>query len=136
MITWLIYPILEVLIQAYWIEQVKRRPDYQFVWMVRGAAFFAWAIWMVMRIDVYYDLQTYRDSLWIMLPLLLWAPTTFFLIFNPLLNKLRGKELNYKGADSGMFDAWSYERLKWFRIACLTFAILSLIFSLKWFLII
>lgn len=133
MITWLIYPILEALIQYVWIEKVKHRPDYQFVWMVRGAAFFTWAIWMVMRIDIYYDVQTYRDTLWIALPLLFWAPTTFFLIFNPLLNKLRGKELNYKGKDSGMFDAWSYSTLRRFRIACAVVAIISFLFGMKWF---
>ena len=91
MITWLLYPIIEALIQYVWIDKVKRRPDYQFVWMVRGAAFFAWAIWMVMRIEAYVNYQGW-DSFWVCMTLLGWAPTTFFLIFNPLLNKLRGRE--------------------------------------------
>jgi hypothetical protein len=133
MITWLIYPIIEALIQAYWIERVKRRPDYDYLKIVRGAAFFAWAIWMVTRIEVYYDLQSYRDMLWICLPLLFWAPTTFFLIFNPLLNKLRGREWDYKGKDSGPFDKLSAKNYHRFMKACAVVAGLCLLISFKWF---
>ncbi len=139
MITWLLYPILEAFIQAFWIEKVKRRPDYDYLKMVRGAVFFAWAIYMVKNFKIYVDLTTW-DSLWTSLVLFCWAPTTFFLFFNPLLNKLRNwlnpnlnLPLNYKGKDSGMFDAWSYSTLRRFRIACAIVAVISFLFSMKWY---
>lgn len=92
--TWLLYPILEAFVQA-WLFKHKRgyghTPGDQFylvLFIVRGMACIAWGILIDTQVGYF-------------IPLVFWCAGTHWLIFDPLLNKLRGFDWNYEGKHSG-----------------------------------
>ena len=92
MIFWLLYPIVEALIQAYQIKQ-GIRPNYLQLFVIRGFAAIMFGAIVV---------QPHKEIEGIIL--LTFQVSSFWILFDPILNKLRGKPFTYKGKDSGWLD--------------------------------
>jgi hypothetical protein len=91
---WFIYPIIEALIQAYLIEKKNWKPVYFQLFIIRGIASIVHGVIM--------DVEPYP---WWDYPLLiLFQATSFWIIFDLLLNTLRGKQWYYRGKTSGWLD--------------------------------
>jgi hypothetical protein len=112
MIYWLIYPILEAIIQFHEITYKGKRPNYLVLFLIRAVAS---SIFILLFVDISCFLQY--------LSIVLWQACTFTLIFDPLLNYLRNKDFFYKGKNSGWIDSLPYNKYYAFEIFALIGAI-------------
>lgn len=97
MIIWLLFILAEVYRNYYMIEKQKSSPNYGISFVLRAMAAIAHGIYMDVRYDIYPDNMwdyTYWESVLILLPLLIFQTTTFYLLFDPLLNYTRKKPFN------------------------------------------
>jgi hypothetical protein len=94
LLIWLIYPVTEALVQANLIQNKGWKPNYFQLFIIRG--FFA-IMFGAIILQLEYDLE--QTLVW-----LAWCTSSFFAVFNPLLNKLRDKPFAYRGATSGWLD--------------------------------
>jgi hypothetical protein len=100
---WLLYIAIDATINYWWIEVKKKRPDYLLMFIARGI--------FVILYGVYIDIQNPREW-W---PILAFQLSSFWIIFDLLLNSLRGRNLLYKGKNSGWIDrlpSWIYYPMK------------------------
>jgi len=92
---WLFYPLIEAVIQALiFAKQLHKygqyvRPDYLQLNIIRGVVAITFAS-LVLE-------ATAENGIFI----LLFQVGSFWLMFDPLLNKFMGRPLNYEGKDSG-----------------------------------
>jgi len=92
--TWLAYPVLEALIQGFLFKfrvgygHTKGDAFYLILFIIRGIACIIWGILIDTQVGYF-------------IPLVGWCAGTHWLIFDPLLNKLRGFDWNYEGKFSG-----------------------------------
>lgn len=87
MIYWILYIVIDALVNWYWIEKLKSVPNYIMLTIVR-----AW-FFILVGITVPVEPDTFLD--W-----LLFTTCSFWVFFDILLNTLRGKKWNYLGENS------------------------------------
>jgi hypothetical protein len=126
MTLWLLYIASCLLYSLNKIEIRKKRPDYTvaIIWRV----FFGIVICIV--VNPFLDPGNPFTLLpaW---PFAAWQISSFYLLFDPSLNLLRGKPLFYRGKDSGTLDSlplWAYYALK---IICLIALIVTTIILIQ-----
>lgn len=120
MILWLIYPIVEAFAQFHYIKKGDK-PNYLQLFIIRG--FFA-----IVFGAIIVQPETYLESAY----MFAFQVTSFWLIFDPLLNKLRGNPFTYKGKDSGWLDKlpdWIYWSLK--VIALIVYVISYIVYEIN-----
>jgi hypothetical protein len=93
MLWWLLYIAFDIAVNYYVIEIRKTRPHYGHLRVMRGGASIIHAS-LIMQVI---SLQEYG-------PILLFHLTSFWSLFDPILNKLRKKLLTYRGKNSGWID--------------------------------
>ncbi len=101
LLTWLLYPIIESVIQWYLIEKKKWKPIYLQLYILRGmvAILYGGIVLNYQLIGPWYKIAA----------LFLFEATSFWLIFDPLLNFFRNKPFLYRGKESGVLDRMDYE---------------------------
>lgn len=75
-------------------EKPAQRPDYTLSFILRGMASILHGFLFEVEETIEY------------LPILIFQVTTFLVIFNPLLNRIRGFDFWYLGRNSGWIDKW------------------------------
>ena len=123
---WLVYILLCVAYNYVKIEKRKKRPDYLVanVWRVFFGAVF------LIASNPNFDPVGNPFTIIQALPFSVFQVTSFYILFDLLLNLLRGKKWNYKGKASGYLDSlpmWAYYTLK---IVCLVGLVNSIIILL------
>lgn len=98
MIVWFIFIAFEIARNWYIIERSKARPNYLISFIFRGMAAIAHGI----MLDV-----SNPDEWW---PVLIFQVTSFFVLFSPILNIIRGKDFDYLGETSGWLDKIGLKR--------------------------
>jgi len=119
LLIWLLYPIIEASIQAYLIEKKNWKPNYIQLFLIRG---FCAIIFGGVILQLEYGFTQF--AIW-----LTWCTTSFYIVFNPLLNRLRDKPFDYRGKESGWLDSLlKHDLAYWaFYLTCVIFAVLSLV---------
>jgi len=113
MIFWFLFIFLEIFRNWYMIEWAKSKPIYFQSFILRGWAHILICIFV-------YDVQGPSDW-W---PILLLHVSSFWLIFDPALNLLRGKKWYYRGTTSGWLDRMPSKVIYWLmKVAALTYVI-------------
>lgn len=118
LLIWVVYIAADVWCNFYIIEQINSRPDYLKLNIIRGVAFvlygrFVWDLWL--------DLHS--------LYIFLYCTTSFWLLFDLVLNISRGKHPLYIGQNSGYIDQYGFKNpflyyvFKVFALAALVFSI-------------
>jgi len=92
MILWLLYPIIEAFAQAYFIK-LGNKPNYLQLFIIRGFAATMFGALVVQP-------EPYLPGIL----MFIFQVSSFWILFDPILNKLRGKPFTYKGKDSGWLD--------------------------------
>lgn len=116
-LVWLGYIIVDAIVNWYIIEKRKVVPNYITLTIVRG--------WAFILIGILIDVEPNQFIQWFG-----FATCSFWLIFDTLLNKLRGKKLFYIGTNSridqfGLKHPVIYFSLK---VVAIILAILSVIY--------
>ena len=121
MIFWLVYILTEALIQYKLIEE-GYKPNYLTLFFIRGvfSLFHAFPILYVSSLHEY-------------ITLLIFQICTFWVLFDLILNKLRGKPWSYKGENSGWLDKIDYTIYYKLKSLALFGAIVSYILGLQFF---
>lgn len=122
LIAWLGFIPLEANRNLTIIERYKERPNYLGLAGVRVFVGSICLFIMFPEFNPLWDLSTVWDARWY----ITFEFTSFYLGFDPLLSKKRGRRWNYKGKDSGFLDdlpMWAYVTLK-------ALCVIGLIFSL------
>ena len=123
LLIWLIYPIIEASLQGYLIQKANWSPNYLQLFIIRG-------FWAIIFGGVILQLEYgfIQFAIW-----LTWCTTSFYIVFNPLLNKLRGKPFDYRGKESGWLDKLlKHDLAYWaFYSICVLLAVISLIKGIK-----
>lgn len=93
-IIWILYPVIEALVQRF--TYFKRpsqiiRPNYLMLFLIRGMASILHGVLMDVQVTPWWDYPA----------LLCFQVGVFWLLFDPLLNSLRDKPLDYEGKNSG-----------------------------------
>jgi hypothetical protein len=94
---WFIYIIGEAFTQGYYFrEEESYKPDYRILWLFRITSSILHAIVLQIKWEFYgWDYPIVVG----------FQMCTFWILFDPILNKLRGKKLTYRGgSDSSAFD--------------------------------
>lgn len=126
MIFWLLFISLELYRNYFLIEKKKVKPDYMGSFCYR--VFFG-AVCLIIanpNFDPAGDPFTIIQAL----PFFIFQLSSFYLLFDPLLNLLRGKKWNYRGEDSGWLDKlplWAYYALKVICLAGLVYSTIILV---------
>jgi hypothetical protein len=99
LIIWLLLVVIITFIHHYIIEVMDTRPIYTQWWIIRGmAAIFHASFSDAVNID--WNLYAMIDY-W---PMLIFQVCSYYLIFDPFLNKLRKLSWRYRGKNSGWMD--------------------------------
>lgn len=122
MILWLIYIILEVIIQ-YRLIKKGRKPIYIQLFTIRG-------IFSILH-GILLDVENMTQYGY----LLGFQICSFWIIFDLFLNKLRGKSWNYKGKDSGWLDKLEYPKYYTLKIISLIMMVYFYYSGLKYWII-
>jgi hypothetical protein len=91
---WLLYIIADAIANWFIIERMHKRPDYLILFLIRGGAAILYGAIVLHTVP--------GQFLW-------WFITVTFSFafpFNLLLNRMRGRALDYYGAESGIIDRW------------------------------
>lgn len=126
MIYWLIFISLELWRNYYLIEKQKIKPDYGGSFIFR--AFFGMVCLIIA--NPYFDPAGNPLTILQALPFAVFQLSSFYLLFDPILNLLRGKKWDYKGKDSGWLDKLPIGFYYALKIVCLAGLITSLIILL------
>lgn len=96
LLIWVLLIGLEVFRNWYMIENKKSKPNYLVSFILRGMAFILYGslIW-----STKYE--------WFTFTIFLYCVTSFFILFDPLLNITRGKDWYYVGHSSGWIDRFA-----------------------------
>lgn len=94
LLIWLIYPVAETAIQAYFQKRHNWKPVYFQLFVIRGffAIIFGGAV-----LKMPYDMVLWWSFAG-------WATGSFFAVFDPLLNELKNKPFGYTGEQSGWIN--------------------------------
>jgi hypothetical protein len=84
---WILYILLDALVNWYWIEKLKKIPNYLTSTIVRG--------WFFIVIGITVPVTPETFIAWF-----LFTTCSFWVLFDLILNKLRGKPWNYLGENS------------------------------------
>lgn len=123
---WLSFIFFEIGRNYFLIEGLEVRPHYGYSAMIRFAF---GAIFLFVRhpefdplgdVTTIFPAVTYACFQW----------SSFYLLFDPLLNILRGKKFNYQGKNSGTLDRRPQAKYYLLKIASAVVLILSLIVML------
>lgn len=98
MIFWIVFISLELLRNYILIEKRKINPNYLGSFMFR--AFFG----LVGIPLMYPEFDPLGGAFWGAIPAVAFEVSSFYLLFDPILNKLRGKHWLYRGKSSGWLD--------------------------------
>lgn len=132
MIYWLLFILLEIGRNYYLIEIKNTKPIYFQSFILRGMAAILTGIFIFESrgtFDNIYDISqlSYWDLFMRWWSVLSFQVASFFTLFSPILNLIRGKKITYRGKDSGWLDSlpvWVY----WFiYIVCLLYTLKILI---------
>ena len=85
---WLIYILIDAVVNWYTIEKKKQVPDYLLMTIIRG---------MIAILFGAFALDLQQHKLW---PFLGFTAGSFWLLFDPILNLMRGKSLFYVGTNA------------------------------------
>lgn len=123
MIFWIVFIGLEIWRNWYLIERKKIKPNYLGSFAFR--AFFAIAGIAIMN-------QTFDPgrllSWWESSPEIGFEATSFYLLFDPILNLWRKLEIDYRGKESGWLDPILTRTTWWIlKMACVVYLILYFI---------
>lgn len=99
MITWLLFISAELLRNLYYIAGKKVSPDYDGSVIIR--VFFG--VVVLFKENPYLDPVGSSFTLLPALPFAVWQIASFYLLFDPILNIVRGKKWNHRGENSGKF---------------------------------
>jgi hypothetical protein len=127
LLLWFVYILAEAIVQGYFFESDEKfKPDYRILWLFRGAASILHGILLqTENPEHYYNFKDYGVAV-------VFQMCTFWILFDLILNKLRGKKWNYiGGSDSSQFDKLKpvlYWFLKGLALIC---AIVSFFLYLK-----
>lgn len=116
---WLAFIILEIWRNYVLIEKRHIHPNYAGSFTVR--AFFG-LLCLILANPSFDPLVNGLDYL----PFIAFECTSFWLLFDPILNLTRGKPIGYKGANSGYLDRlpkWAYWSLKLIALVGLIFVV-------------
>ena len=97
LLLWVLYPIAESIGQrlTYFKDLNKvTRPNYLQLWVIRGIFAILHGALLDIQPEPWYEWPT----------LICFQMGVFYLIFNPLLNKLRNLDWDYEGKNSGWLD--------------------------------
>ena len=129
MIWWIGYIAFDLWRNWHRTVKVKKSPDYLGNFMYR--AFFG----LVFIFIIYPDFAPFWDNstIWWAIPVVAFEVSSFYLLFDPILNKLRGKHWLYRGKKSGWIDKLFiklgtpyYVTLKVFTLIILTITIYAM----------
>lgn len=120
MLLWIIYPIVEALVQAYLQIYKNWKPVYLQLNLVRGIVAILFGIFVL---NMPYDMKLFFSFVG-------FAMSSFFIVFDPLLNKLKKKPFGYTGKRSGWINAIIGDNKKLY-IAFYCFCVLLAIVSFK-----
>lgn len=119
---WIVYIVLAVLCHYAWIMRMKKRPRYDVVVVVRFGAGAAFLLFRHPELDPLGDLAT----IWPALVYGVFQFSSFYLLFDLILNLLRGKAWDYRGKNSGAyFDKGGWVRYYTWKVASLIGLIVS-----------
>jgi hypothetical protein len=114
MIFWLLYIIGEAWGQNKFLLSKGKKPFYLLLFLFRG---FVSIVFGALILDVQQDLiET--------VIMLGWQICSFYVLFDFILNKFRGKPWNYKGKNSGWLDKLPYTYWYILKVICIFGAIL------------
>jgi hypothetical protein len=100
---WFIYIFVEAKVQGYLFKKDEGfKPDYLILFFVRGAASIIHG-GPILHVE---NMAHYAT-------LLIFQSTSFWIVFDLLLNKSRGKKWNYRGEQSGWLDRIDSDVLYW-----------------------
>lgn len=123
MIYWIGFIGLEIFRNYYLIVKKHERPNYAGSFMFR--AFFG-LVGIAIMYPEFDPLGDYR-TLYGALPALIFEVTSFYLLFDPILNWSRKLPWDYQGKNSGWIDKLGKKWYYVFKIACLIWLILTVI---------
>ena len=95
---WIFFIVVHAVVDYREIEYHNSKPNYLVSFIIRGIA----AILHGIMMDV-----TKPEEWW---PILIFQVTSFWVLFSPILNLLRGKPFLYLGEDSGWIDRFFINR--------------------------
>lgn len=123
MICWIIFIAGEIWRNWYLIERKQIKPNYLGSFMIRAFAAIVCLAIMNQTFDPGYLRSWYEVS-----PDILFECASFYLFFDPILNKLRGLEIDYRGAESGWLDP-ALSRTAWWILkgACVVYLVVYFI---------
>lgn len=123
--TWLIFIEFDVWRNWFIIEKEQRRPNYLNSFFIRlGLAI------LYLSIMVLYD-DFLVKSIYHIISVVVFIPTSFWVIFDPSLNIIRGKRgFFYKGENSGWLDKIKVNPYILYKVLSLILAIISVIYYL------
>lgn len=123
MIFWLIYILLEAVIQFKLISK-GNKPNYLQLFIIRGMA-------AILFGGIVMNVTNWQDGF----ILLGWQICSFYVLFDIILNCLRKKKWNYKGKESGWLDSLSYPIYYTIKLLTLIFAIIFYLKGLQYWII-
>lgn len=88
MILWIIYIVIDAIFNWWWIEKKKSVPDY--IWLSIGR----WMMMIVTGISIPIENEI-EMGWWV-----LYTGTSFWILFDLLINRFRNKPLFYRGENS------------------------------------
>lgn len=121
--TWFLFILFEVGIHLLWIECFKKRPRYDIVRVWRFGWGCAFLFWYHPEFDPLGDVTTIFPAA----TYFIFQVSSFYLLFDPLLNLVREKPIDYRGKESGFLDPRLSRRNWWIlKGACLVVMVLTL----------
>lgn len=99
LIIWLELVVIITFIHHYMIKEMETRPIYMQWWIIRGLAAIIHAV-ISDEVNIEWSIEALVDY-W---PMLIFQVSSYYLIFDPLLNKLRKLTFIYRGLHSGWMD--------------------------------
>lgn len=120
---WLIFVVLEITRNYILIEVLKLRPHYGYSAIIRFGFAAIFLFWRHPEFDPLGDVTTIFPST--VYALFQWS--SFYILFDPILNLLRGKPVFYQGEHSGYTDGLSSPKYLMLKAASLVILILSTI---------
>lgn len=126
MIYWFLFIGLEIYRNYFLIEKRRMKPSYLDSFIFR--AFFG----MICLFIMYRGFDPLGDytTIWKAIPIVAFEVSSFYLLFDPILNLLRGKPILYRGKSSGWLDSLSLKLGTPFYILLKIFTLIILIISL------
>lgn len=122
---WLLLVIIIAFIHHYIIETMDTRPIYAQWWIIRGFAAIIHAVFSD-AVNIDWTIEAMVDY-W---PMLAFQVCSYYLIFDPFLNKLRKLPAIYRGKDSGWMDRMPMPAWITLKVGCvggLTYSLIILL---------